>query len=108
MPERTLVTGALGCVGAWTLKALLELGEEPVGYDLGRDDSRLRESLKRSYLKLNASSLEERPAADELQWLRDFYAPTLPPLRALLEAHGSGGLPDWLAPPTAPGPVVRS
>lgn len=42
MPERTLVTGALGCVGAWTLKALLELGEEPVGYDLGRDDSRLR------------------------------------------------------------------
>lgn len=40
--ERTLVTGALGCLGAWTLKALVELGEEPVGYDLGRDDSRLR------------------------------------------------------------------
>lgn len=42
MPERTLVTGALGCVGAWTLRALVELGEEPVGYDLGRDDARLR------------------------------------------------------------------
>ena len=42
MPERTLVTGALGCLGAWTLKALLELGEEPVGYDLGSDDARLR------------------------------------------------------------------
>lgn len=40
--ERTLVTGALGCLGAWTLKALLDLGEEPVGYDLGSDDSRLR------------------------------------------------------------------
>jgi UDP-glucuronate 4-epimerase len=40
--ERTLVTGALGCVGAWTLKVLLELGEEPVGYDLGDDDARLR------------------------------------------------------------------
>lgn len=40
--ERTLVTGALGCLGAWTLKALLDLGEEPVGYDLGADDSRLR------------------------------------------------------------------
>ncbi|HXG77462.1 MAG TPA: SDR family oxidoreductase [Gaiellaceae bacterium] len=40
--ERTLVTGALGCLGAWTLKALLELGEEPVGYDLGSDDARLR------------------------------------------------------------------
>ena len=44
MPEagRTLVTGALGCLGAWTLKALLDLGEEPVGFDLGSDDSRLR------------------------------------------------------------------
>jgi len=40
-PGRTLVTGALGCVGAWTLKALLALGEEPVGYDLGADDARL-------------------------------------------------------------------
>jgi UDP-glucuronate 4-epimerase len=40
--ERTLVTGALGCLGAWTMKALLDDGEEPVGYDLGGDDSRLR------------------------------------------------------------------
>lgn len=40
--ERTLVTGALGCVGAWTVKALLDDGEEPVGYDLGGDDARLR------------------------------------------------------------------
>jgi nucleoside-diphosphate-sugar epimerase len=39
---RTLVTGALGCLGAWTLKALVDLGEEPVGYDLGTDDARLR------------------------------------------------------------------
>jgi UDP-glucuronate 4-epimerase len=45
LPEtegRTLVTGALGCLGAWTLKALLDLGEEPIGYDLGSDDARLR------------------------------------------------------------------
>jgi nucleoside-diphosphate-sugar epimerase len=41
-PGRTLVTGALGCLGAWTLKALLDLGEEPVGFDLGADDARLR------------------------------------------------------------------
>jgi nucleoside-diphosphate-sugar epimerase len=39
---RTLVTGALGCLGAWTLKALIDLGEEPVGFDLGSDDARLR------------------------------------------------------------------
>jgi UDP-glucuronate 4-epimerase len=42
---RTLVTGALGCLGAWTLKALLELGEEPAGFDLGSDESRLRSIL---------------------------------------------------------------
>jgi nucleoside-diphosphate-sugar epimerase len=42
LAERTLVTGALGCLGAWTVKALLELGEDPVGYDLGDDDARLR------------------------------------------------------------------
>jgi nucleoside-diphosphate-sugar epimerase len=42
LAERTLVTGALGCLGAWTLKALLDLGEEPVGFDLGSDDARLR------------------------------------------------------------------
>jgi nucleoside-diphosphate-sugar epimerase len=40
--SRTLVTGALGCLGAWTLKALVDLGEEPVGLDLGTDDARLR------------------------------------------------------------------
>jgi UDP-glucuronate 4-epimerase len=42
---RTLVTGALGCLGAWTLKALLDLGEAPVGFDLGGDDARLRSIL---------------------------------------------------------------
>ena len=43
MPEgRTLVTGALGCLGAWTVKALLDDNEDPVGYDLGGDDARLR------------------------------------------------------------------
>ena len=48
MPDsggRTLVTGALGCLGAWTLKALVDLGEEPVGFDLGSDDARLRLAL---------------------------------------------------------------
>jgi len=39
--ERVLVTGALGCVGAWTVKAALENGDEPVGYDLGDATHRL-------------------------------------------------------------------
>jgi nucleoside-diphosphate-sugar epimerase len=39
--ERVLVTGALGCVGAWAVKAALDDGDEPVGYDLGLDAHRL-------------------------------------------------------------------
>ena len=42
MSERVLVTGALGCVGAWAVKAILDDGDEPVGYDLGDADHRLR------------------------------------------------------------------
>jgi nucleoside-diphosphate-sugar epimerase len=40
--ERCLVTGALGCIGAWTCGALAEEGVEVVGYDLGTDDRRIR------------------------------------------------------------------
>jgi UDP-glucuronate 4-epimerase len=42
LAERTLVTGALGCIGAWTVKALLDRGQEPVGYDLGTNPRRLQ------------------------------------------------------------------
>ena len=42
MSERFLVTGALGCVGAWTCAALAEEGVDVVGFDLGDDDRRLR------------------------------------------------------------------
>ena len=48
---RTLVTGALGCLGAWTIKALLEDGDEPVGYDLGENDARLRLVLDEAQLE---------------------------------------------------------
>jgi UDP-glucuronate 4-epimerase len=40
--ERWLVTGALGCIGAWTVKTLLDEGEQVVAYDLGDDSARLR------------------------------------------------------------------
>ena len=45
MPERVLVTGALGCLGAWTIKAILDDGDEPVGLDVGEDRSRLELAL---------------------------------------------------------------
>ena len=42
MSERWLVTGALGCIGAWTCAVLAEEGADVVGFDLGTNDARLR------------------------------------------------------------------
>ena len=39
--ERFLVTGALGCIGAWTCATLAEEGTYVVGFDLGENLSRL-------------------------------------------------------------------
>jgi nucleoside-diphosphate-sugar epimerase len=40
--ERWLVTGALGCIGAWTCTLLAREGVRVTGFDLGEDDARLR------------------------------------------------------------------
>lgn len=42
LPETILVTGVLGCLGAWTARAALADGDHVVGYDLGEDRARLR------------------------------------------------------------------
>jgi nucleoside-diphosphate-sugar epimerase len=39
--ERYLVTGVLGCLGAWVARAVLGDGDDVVGYDLGEDTERL-------------------------------------------------------------------
>src|SRR5918999_5034338 len=41
MPERFLVTGALGCIGAWILRQLVREGIPAAGFDLGDDTRRL-------------------------------------------------------------------
>ncbi len=41
MAEQVLVTGALGCLGAWVARCVLDDGDGVVGYDLGDDRSRL-------------------------------------------------------------------
>ena len=41
MPERVLVTGVLGCLGAWVSHCVLEDGDAVVGFDLGDDTARL-------------------------------------------------------------------
>jgi UDP-glucuronate 4-epimerase len=40
--ERFLVTGALGCIGAWTVATLVREGAGVVAFDLADDDRRLR------------------------------------------------------------------
>jgi nucleoside-diphosphate-sugar epimerase len=40
--ERFLVTGALGCIGAWTVKLLADAGTPVVATDLARDTARWR------------------------------------------------------------------
>lgn len=41
MSERYLVTGVLGCLGAWVARAVLADGDDVVGYDLGDQTARL-------------------------------------------------------------------
>jgi nucleoside-diphosphate-sugar epimerase len=40
--ERFLVTGALGCIGAWTVRGLVRDGAQVVALDVGSDPRRLR------------------------------------------------------------------
>jgi nucleoside-diphosphate-sugar epimerase len=41
MAERVFVTGVLGCLGAWVCRAVLDEGDELIGFDLGDDRGRL-------------------------------------------------------------------
>jgi nucleoside-diphosphate-sugar epimerase len=43
--ERFLVTGAYGCIGAWTVRCLIREGVEVIGVDAGVDDRRVRDLL---------------------------------------------------------------
>jgi UDP-glucuronate 4-epimerase len=50
MPERFLVTGALGCIGAWIVRQLVREGVPVAGFDLGEDTHRLELVLTREEL----------------------------------------------------------
>src|SRR6185295_8006941 len=66
---RWLVTGALGCIGAWTIKALLDEDEEVVGYDLGDDPARLRLIMAPEVLarvRLEQGDITDLPALERL------------------------------------------
>lgn len=50
--ERFLVTGALGCVGAWTVRELLREGTPVVGFDLSDNPRRLAQIVEPDVLDL--------------------------------------------------------
>lgn len=45
MAETYFVTGALGCIGAWVVKTLVERGDSAFVFDLGGDTSRLKDLI---------------------------------------------------------------
>ncbi|MGH9160399.1 MAG: NAD-dependent epimerase/dehydratase family protein [Vicinamibacteraceae bacterium] len=45
MSERYFVTGALGCIGAWIVRTLVQRGDTPIVFDMGADRSRLEAIL---------------------------------------------------------------
>jgi len=46
MSRACFLTGALGCIGAWVVKHLLDRGEDPVIFDLGDDLRRIKDLVE--------------------------------------------------------------
>jgi UDP-glucuronate 4-epimerase len=66
--ERFLVTGALGCIGAWTVRTLVRQGAPVVAFDLGRDVRRLRSIMSPDELaqvELVAGDITELASLDD-------------------------------------------
>jgi nucleoside-diphosphate-sugar epimerase len=63
--ERFLVTGALGCIGAWTCAALAEEGTYVVGFDLGENRSRLQLAAE-AEIEIVRGNITDRDALDRV------------------------------------------
>ena len=44
--EKYLITGALGCLGAWVIRNLVQVGIQPVAFDVSNDRHRLELIMK--------------------------------------------------------------
>jgi nucleoside-diphosphate-sugar epimerase len=74
--ERFLVTGALGCIGAWVVRRLLDEGAEVVVYDLGTSDHRLRLVLDEPQLERLVRVAGDITSLDQLERTLDEHAIT--------------------------------
>ena len=65
MPERVLVTGVLGCLGAWVSRCVLDDGDAVVGYDLGDlAPPRARPRRRRDRVELVKGDITDLPALE--------------------------------------------
>ena len=102
--ERFLVTGALGCIGAWTVRTLVRSGAPVVGFDLAGDPKRLRlimtdhELAKVTFVRGDitelasiGSALDEHDITNviHLAALQVPFARANPPLGALVNVVGT-------------------
>ena len=76
MNERFLVTGALGCIGAWTVRILLDEGAEVVAYDLGTSDHRFRLVLRENQRDAFAWVAGDITSLDQFETALDEHAIT--------------------------------
>lgn len=74
--ERFLVTGVLGCLGAWTARVLVEASAEVVGLDLGSNGHRLRELMSDEQLARVTLVQADVTAKDGLGEVLDEHAIT--------------------------------
>jgi UDP-glucuronate 4-epimerase len=64
--RRYLVTGALGAIGAWTMRALLDRGYGVVGLDVGSDRHRLAIALDGDVPRIVAADITDLDAAERV------------------------------------------
>jgi len=110
--ERFLVTGALGCIGAWTVRALVREGTPVTAFDLASDPRRLRlimepDELERvtfvpgdiTDLRAVESAIDEHHISHviHLAALQVPFCKADPPLGALVNVVGTVNVLDAVA-----------
>jgi UDP-glucuronate 4-epimerase len=76
MRERFLVTGALGCIGSWIVRRLLDDGAEVIGADAGGSDHRVRALLGADDRERVTWATADISLADEVERLFVAHRPT--------------------------------
>lgn len=74
--RRYLVTGAYGCIGAWTVQLLAARGDDVVTFDAGDDPRRLRLLMSDEQLENVVQIRGDISELDSVQWVLDEHGIT--------------------------------